>query len=210
MVLCHWSPRHVPLSLCWCCFLLTTYQVELADFYTKHFSGHSKEYFATTFLAEGLAEEEHDNLGYYEDGVKRTLTDEQIAMFRHTEIETLLREKRRSDEAKADKADRALDMERDMMEDSGSRDTPLTGTQASKVPLVPSEAGQSSHTKPSTEDTKKKKSHFKRNIKPDLRKRTWDQVDRGLETLDYEEDVVQPSPKRNAGPQRRTISYDDM
>lgn len=33
-----------------------------------------------------------DGLGYYEDGVKRTLTDEQIEMFRHTEMELLLRE----------------------------------------------------------------------------------------------------------------------
>ncbi|KAL5345745.1 hypothetical protein ACLOAV_009499 [Pseudogymnoascus australis] len=184
--------------------------VELADFYTKHFSGHSKDHFATTFLAEGLAEEEDDNLGYYEDGVKRTLTDEQITMFRHTEIETLLREKRRSDEAKADKEDRALDMERDIIEGPGSQGTPLSGTQTSNVPVIPSEAGQSPQTKSSTEDKKKKKSHFKRNIKPDLRKRTWDRVDHGLETLDYEEDVARPSPKRNAGPQRRTISYDDV
>ncbi|KFY05053.1 hypothetical protein O988_00311 [Pseudogymnoascus sp. VKM F-3808] len=182
--------------------------VELADFFTKHFSGYSKDHFATTFLAEGLAEEEDDNLGYYEDGVKRTLTDEQIAMFRHTELETLAREKRRSDEAKADKADRALELEQDIAKDPRSQDTPLAGTQASNVPLVPSEAGPSLQTKPRTED-KKKKSHFKRNIKPDLRKRTWDRVDHGLETLDYEEDIGRPSPKRNAGPQRRTISYDD-
>lgn len=131
-------------------------------------------------------------------------------MFRHTEIETLLREKRRSDEAKADKEDRALDMERDIIEGPGSQGTPLSGTQTSNVPVIPSEAGQSPQTKSSTEDKKKKKSHFKRNIKPDLRKRTWDRVDHGLETLDYEEDVARPSPKRNAGPQRRTISYDDV
>lgn len=33
-----------------------------------------------------------DNLGYYSNGVKRTLTDEQIAMFRHSEIYSILRE----------------------------------------------------------------------------------------------------------------------
>lgn len=38
---------------------------------------------------------EDDGLGYYEDGAERTLTDEQIAMFRHTEIQTILRERRR-------------------------------------------------------------------------------------------------------------------
>jgi hypothetical protein len=45
------------------------------------------------------AEFEDDGLGYYEDGVQRTLTDEQIAMFRHTEIQTILRERRRRKEA---------------------------------------------------------------------------------------------------------------
>ena len=39
-----------------------------------------------------LDEEEEDGLGYYEDGVKRTLTDEQIEMFRHSEIAQLVRE----------------------------------------------------------------------------------------------------------------------
>ena len=36
--------------------------------------------------------DEDDGLGYYEDGEKRTLTDEQIEMFRHSEIEQLIRE----------------------------------------------------------------------------------------------------------------------
>ena len=36
---------------------------------------------------------EDDDLGYYPDGVKRTLTDDQIAMFRHSEIYSILRER---------------------------------------------------------------------------------------------------------------------
>ncbi|WPH02491.1 Hypothetical protein R9X50_00535600 [Acrodontium crateriforme] len=36
-------------------------------------------------------EEEEDDLGHYEDGVKRTLTDEQIAIFRHSEEQELVR-----------------------------------------------------------------------------------------------------------------------
>ena len=36
---------------------------------------------------------EDDGLGYYPDGVKRTLTDDQIAMFRHSEIYSILRER---------------------------------------------------------------------------------------------------------------------
>ncbi|KAF2146809.1 uncharacterized protein K452DRAFT_294343 [Aplosporella prunicola CBS 121167] len=42
--------------------------------------------------------EEDDGLGYYSDGVKRTLTDEQIAMFRHSEIQATLKERRRQAE----------------------------------------------------------------------------------------------------------------
>ncbi|KAL8894841.1 MAG: hypothetical protein Q9207_008395 [Kuettlingeria erythrocarpa] len=38
-------------------------------------------------------EEGEDNLGYYPDGVKRTLTDEQVSMFRHSEIYSLLRKR---------------------------------------------------------------------------------------------------------------------
>ena len=41
--------------------------------------------------AEDLSD---DGLGWYSDGVKRTLTDEQIAMFRHTEFEQLMRKQR--------------------------------------------------------------------------------------------------------------------
>lgn len=36
-----------------------------------------------------------EDLGFYKDGVRRTLTDEQIAMFRHSEIQRLLAERRR-------------------------------------------------------------------------------------------------------------------
>jgi len=35
-----------------------------------------------------------DTLGYYDDGVKRTLTDDQVAMFRHSETQAILRETR--------------------------------------------------------------------------------------------------------------------
>lgn len=41
------------------------------------------------------------DLGYYPDGVKRTLTDAQIAIFRHTEIQEMLKAKRKQLEAEA-------------------------------------------------------------------------------------------------------------
>ena len=47
-----------------------------------------------------------NDLGYYEDGVRRTLTDEQIAMFRHSEIQRLLTERRRKKEVEEDQQKR--------------------------------------------------------------------------------------------------------
>ena len=48
--------------------------------------------------AEEYYEEADDGLGYYPDGTKRTLTDEQIAMFRHSEIQAILRKRRLREE----------------------------------------------------------------------------------------------------------------
>jgi hypothetical protein len=45
-----------------------------------------------------------DGLGYYPDGVKRTLTDQQIEIFRHSEIQKL-RGKRLQEEAGLPQAD---------------------------------------------------------------------------------------------------------
>ena len=38
--------------------------------------------------------DDNDKLGYYDDGVKRTLADEQIAIFRHSEVQRLLQHRR--------------------------------------------------------------------------------------------------------------------
>ena len=50
---------------------------------------------------QNLNDNENDDLGHYPDGVKRTLTDEQIAMFRHSEIYALLRIKQKERELDA-------------------------------------------------------------------------------------------------------------
>lgn len=42
---------------------------------------------------DGTYYEDDDGLGYYPDGVKRTLTDDQIAIFRHSEIYSLVRKR---------------------------------------------------------------------------------------------------------------------
>lgn len=44
-------------------------------------------------VAQEAILEDGDDLGWYPDGNKRTLTDDQIAMFRHSEIYSLLRER---------------------------------------------------------------------------------------------------------------------
>ena len=49
------------------------------------------ELVADTVMGEcGYDEEEEDDLGHYPDGVKRTLTDAQIEIFRHTELQEML------------------------------------------------------------------------------------------------------------------------
>jgi hypothetical protein len=75
----------------------------LREFHAKHFPGAPipEHFFQETGppAEEEYVDYEDDGLGYYEDGVKRTLTDEQIALFRHTEIQTILRERRLKREA---------------------------------------------------------------------------------------------------------------
>lgn len=52
--------------------------------------------------------EDGDGLGYYDDGMKRTLTDEQIAIFRHSEIQALLRERRLREEEEESRASKRV------------------------------------------------------------------------------------------------------
>ncbi|KAF2118593.1 hypothetical protein BDV96DRAFT_597397 [Lophiotrema nucula] len=54
---------------------------------------------------------EDDGLGYYDDGAKRAITDEQVAMFRHTEIHAILRARRRKREREEDEEEGEVDDE---------------------------------------------------------------------------------------------------
>lgn len=49
-------------------------------------------------------QDDDDDLGYYPDGTKRTLTDDQLAMFRHSEIQELLRKRRLAQEQQEQEA----------------------------------------------------------------------------------------------------------
>jgi len=199
-------------------------QDNLSSFHAAHFSTNSIDHFSENFLGpveEDYHEEEEfdDGLGYYEDGVKRTLTDEQIAIFRHSEIEALLRERRHAAEEKEHQ--KTYDTEDDVSLE-------VVMEPAYHVPddVEDGELKEESHasnvstptaSKPQAYMTKKEKKiqrakqlgFFKQNVKPDLRKRTWDKVDTGLGSLDYDEDegAAKRAPTKPA--QRRRISYDD-
>lgn len=214
-------------------------QEDLAAFHASHFLATSTTHFAEQFLGPVEEEEqgvlEDDDLGYYEDGTKRTLTDEQIAIFRHSEIQALLRARRHAAEAKQDEEDgqgqkKSPEGGREdglLQEDEHEQDQLEEDLEAGEL----GEAADSSITNlpcsppvTKTKQSKKRgkksqkaiqrnasgpsqKSFFKQNIKPDLRKRTWDKVDTGLESLDYDEG--EPGAASTRPMQRRRISYDD-
>ena len=68
-------------------------------------------------------DEDDDELGYYPDGVKRTLTDEQVAMFRHSEIYALLRQQQVRNENRD--ADSDPPSESAVLKDAGNQETKM-------------------------------------------------------------------------------------
>lgn len=133
-------------------------------------------------------EEEDDGLGYYPDGVKRTLTDEQIRIFRHSEIHAILRK-------------RQLEEERRLQEEEDA-----TGRSSEKGPVHSINPDQTSM------DRKTDASVPKSSGGSDHRK-----GDQGVSGLDYDgdssyrvntrDDAAAAAASRFAG--RRIISYDD-
>ncbi|KAI1862837.1 uncharacterized protein JN550_009984 [Neoarthrinium moseri] len=216
-------------------------QTEIEAFHAEHFSGSATQLFTTDFLNPSSSqahdefyegyyeeyEEEDDGLGYYPDGVKRTLTDEQIAIFRHSELEAL----RRSQERSAEKATSNL---------AELLNTPVTDRESGEVPEAELSEGEEGEIEadtpqpgasgpPSKKKKRKKKSKnknktshpgseqpqkgdagwFKKTVKPDLRKRTWDVVEAGMDSLDYDGLEAGNATGNGLAAQRRKISYDD-
>jgi hypothetical protein len=60
------------------------------SFHRTHFTIYASSKDSPEHYDEGH-EDDSDDLGYYPDGNKRTLTEEQIAIFRHSEIQELLK-----------------------------------------------------------------------------------------------------------------------
>jgi hypothetical protein len=196
--------------------MLISSQAELDSFHDAHFGQAATKHFSTTFLPshekQDVApvghfqeedvynqdeEQEDDGLGYYEDGVKRTLTDEQIAMFRHSELEAL-RRAQESQDVKSAAASASAHMT--------NKSEPRADAEPGELPSeedLPSEAAKAT-------SKKKKRRQPKRRVdleKPDLRKRTWDVVDAGLASLDYGDESPESTVLRPT--QRRHIFYDD-
>jgi hypothetical protein len=154
-------------------------QDELLSFFASHFSDNAVSKFGQNFLnptsahisdvPTGHEAYEEDELGYYDDGVKRTLTDEQIEIFRHSELEALRRESER-------RPKRPRQQSLDQTSDAGSGQEPPFNGQSSA-------ASQLRKKKAKRRNTGK---GAKPEPKPDLRKRTWDVVEAGVDTLEYD------------------------
>jgi len=73
--------------------------------------------------------DENDDLGYYPDGNKRTLTDNQVAIFRDSEIYSILRERQvRRENREADGDERS--------------ESEISNTEAAEAPLPSDEEGE--------------------------------------------------------------------
>jgi hypothetical protein len=129
-------------------------------------------------------------------------------MFRHSEIQVLLRERRHAEENKATPArddDQSAEVEEGKLEDAEDAPEPERPRPA---PIVEARNASTGNTRRRKAEQRKGRGH-KQPPKPDLRKRTWDKVDRGLQSLDYgdEEEGAAALP---AASQRRKISYEDV
>ncbi|KAI1081964.1 hypothetical protein F5B20DRAFT_578738 [Whalleya microplaca] len=238
-------------------------QAEIDWFREAHFSNAATELFGFQFLQPENAqdtnqydeeydeyyeeEEEDDGLGYYPDGVKRTLTDEQIAIFRHSELEALRRAEAKAAKLREESAAmlRQAAEEPDAaafspeptasLPDVYESDAPKisTGPMSSPQPTIQpnndegemqdgSEDGEIETEKPKlskaalkrlkrqrAKQRKQEQRKFHPEKKPDLRKRTWDVVEAGMDTLDYGELEDHQGAAANPVAQRRRISYDD-
>ncbi|APA09454.1 hypothetical protein SS1G_12259 [Sclerotinia sclerotiorum 1980 UF-70] len=195
-------------------------QNDLVAFHAAHFGNTSTEHFAQQFLGpvEDTYEEEveDDGLGYYPDGVKRTLTDEQIAIFRHSEIQAILRQRRHAaesndtfDEQTTSRISNTDHVEVDEAEEEDGEVAENFSHPEPIGPVRPKKKSKKELKKIRKAQEAKEKGWFKQNVKPDLRKRTWDKVEKSIGSLAYDDEGGGNSHASSSTPQRRKISYDD-
>jgi hypothetical protein len=92
----------LPKSTLICCK-----QDDLRAFHAQHFPhlAPPKQFFPFCQpIAEPVYEDQEEDLGYYDDGTRRTIRDEEIAIFRHTEIQQIIQQRRKAKELAQAKA----------------------------------------------------------------------------------------------------------
>lgn len=168
---------------------------------------------------EYYEDEEDDGLGYYPDGVKRTLTDEQIAMFRHSELRALQKAQEEAQERGQRRRNTSSPVPMDLEGDSGEEEGELQDDHAgTEGRMTPTTTNATTTTGKKKKKNKKKKrgsgngngdgSNKRWEPDPERRKRTWDVVETGLDALDYGEMDRSRAPAERMA-QRRRITYDD-
>jgi len=171
--------------------------------YYDDYDDHDEGNFSEEYYEDYDYDDDDDGLGYYPDGVKRTLTDEQIAIFRHSELEKLRRAKE-AEEARASRKRSAAETS----SPAAAADAPAADD--GEIPENVSEEGEVEGPAPKKRKKNRRKKARTRadGVVVDLRKRTWDVVETGLETLDYEEDEGGGGVPGGML-KRRRVAYDD-
>lgn len=97
---------------------------KLRDFHQQHFLGQAIPDIQPLSNDNVCVEIEQSSadLGFYEDGVRRTLTDAQVAMFRHSEVQRLLSERRRQKELEEEQRQKQERIRRSNAQMSRNRD----------------------------------------------------------------------------------------
>ncbi|KAI1752776.1 hypothetical protein F4782DRAFT_114452 [Xylaria castorea] len=211
-------------------------QADIEAFHVTHFSNHAIGLFNSQFLPLNTIpiddsgyynheeeEEEDDGLGYYPDGVKRTLTDEQIAIFRHSEVEALRRAERNDLKPETAEDPPAIELaSEEAVHTPVDNAASLANSEAMDDTAEGSEDGEIETEKPALTKAEIKRQKrlrarqrrrgtqkFQPEKKPDLRKRTWDIVDAGMDSLHYDDLGMLQNSGSTSTTQRKQISYDD-
>ncbi|KAJ5642902.1 uncharacterized protein N7484_005409 [Penicillium longicatenatum] len=169
--------------------------LDLQAFQAQHFPGHET-------LGAPANEPEYDedaggdeDLGYYPDGVKRTLTDDQIRIFRHSEIHSLLRARQLEQD----------DAEYEARQELSAKDHQAVAEKSQEDGLASKAIKSNEHTNKEANVPAAKKS--KRSAEHDLNSTMSDPLN--YEKLPGSSGQRQQSRNQHPYPGRRIISYDD-
>ncbi|KAL4916691.1 hypothetical protein BDW62DRAFT_102939 [Aspergillus aurantiobrunneus] len=196
---------------------------DLQAFQAKHFPTSIKPLQPPPTQVRQTYEDTHDasndeDLGYYPDGVKRTLTDEQIRIFRHSEIHALLRERQIREENEdferrmGDKASSGARAGETENEGEGEQEN-LEKNNGLDIASTDQSAGQGKQNTSVGAGTKRSAGETESDSSEPVAKRPSTSIAAGDVYLGYNESAAQrPSRVQAASSQftgRRIISYED-